>query len=184
MNDADERRLLEEVARGDGDALRHLYDRLGQRVFRYISRLIGDHQRAEDLTIETFTEVWRSAKKFRGAALVSTWILGIGRNLAMGHLRRNRVPLEELDESLSCDHDPVEAFAGRQKEKLLQDALLRLPVIHREVLDLVFMQELNYEQIACLVSIPVNTVKTRVFHAKAKLRDILETMGVKRDDIF
>ncbi len=164
--------------------MRHLYDRLGQRVFRFIFRLVGDHQKAEALTIDTFTEVWRSARKFRGAAQVSTWVLGIARNLAMGHLRKNRVPLEELDDSISYDPDPVQAYAGRQQEKLLQDALGRLPVIHREVLDLVFMQEMNYEQIACIVSIPVNTVKTRVFHAKAKLREILETMGVNRDDVF
>ncbi len=164
--------------------MRHLYDRLGQRVFRFVFRLVGDHQKAEDLTIDAFTEVWRSARKFRGAAQVSTWVLGIARNLAMGHLRRNRVSLEELDDSISYDPDPDQAYAGRQLEQLIRDALRRLPVIHREVLDLVFMQEMNYEQIACIVSIPVNTVKTRVFHAKAKLREILETMGVNRDDVF
>jgi RNA polymerase sigma-70 factor (ECF subfamily) len=184
MNDAAEKRLLQETAHGDGDALRYLYDRLGQRVFRYIFRLVGDHQKAEDLTIDTFTEVWRSAGKFRGDALVSTWVIGIARNLTMSDLRRNRVPMEELDDSFSYDPDPLQICAGGEQERLVKEALWRLPVIHREVLDLVFMQEMNYEQIACIVSIPVNTVKTRVFHAKAKLREILENMGVNRDDVF
>ena len=73
--------------------------------------------------------------------------------------------------------------SGSDRREVIAKALLQVSVKHREVLDLVFYQGFNYEEIASILKVPVNTIKTRVFYAKKALHDTLNTMGVNRDDL-
>jgi len=139
---------------------------------------------AEDMMIDTYTEVWKSAKRFRGESKVLTWIIGISRNLAMNEFRKNRIKEHELNENMMIQPEQFHNCAGAEITQILEDALTRLPNNHREVLDLIFLQEMNYEDISQIINIPVNTVKTRVYYAKEKLRDILNFMGVTKDDLL
>jgi RNA polymerase sigma-70 factor (ECF subfamily) len=178
-------RLLRDVGKGDANAFEQLYETTNKKVFQYLCRFTNDHHLAEDLTMDTYAEVWKSAGRFRGESRVATWMIGIARNMAMNEFRKNnRIRIQELDEDIT---DPPEQFhvcAGTETTQILTDALNRLPVRHREILDLVFLQDMNYEDISQIVDIPLNTVKTRVFYAKEKLRDILRLMGVAKDDVI
>ncbi len=81
-------KLLKGVSRGDEEAFRKLYDLTHKKVYFHLYRLLKGKEAAEDVLVETYTEVWRGAKNFKGKSMVSTWIMGIARNLAMNELRK------------------------------------------------------------------------------------------------
>jgi RNA polymerase sigma-70 factor (ECF subfamily) len=178
------RKLLDGVVKKDERQFAQLYTITQKRVFYYLFRLTKSHETAEDLLMTTYTEVWKLAKNFRGDSKVLTWIFGIARNLAMNEIRKNRKLESELGEDLVYPSDQFSHSEKAEKLQILQEALNRLSFEHREILDFVFLQGMGYEDIAQIIHIPVNTVKTRVFYAKEKLRTILTRMGIRKDDLL
>jgi len=176
--------LLNGVAEKDESDFGKLYEATQRKVFHYLLRVTNSRELAEDLLIETYTEVWKSAKKFQGRSKVITWIIGIARNLAMNQIRKNRMEDTRLEGDPAYPSDQFLHSARAEKLQILEEALNRLSLKHREILDLVFLQEMAYEDIAQIMRLPVNTVKTRVFYAKEKLRAIMTGMGVKKDDLL
>ena len=173
------------MGKGDAQAFEQLYEATNKRVFQYLCRFTNDRYLAEDLTMDTYAEVWKSAGRFRGESKVATWMIGIARNMAMNEFRKNnKMRTQELDEGMSEPPAQFHACAGTETTEILAEALNRLPISHREILDLVFLQGMNYEDISHIVDIPLNTVKTRVFYAKEKLRNTLRFMGVTKDDLI
>ncbi len=176
--------LLNQVVMKDEHAFNQLYELTHKRVFHYIHRLTYDQGRSEDLLIETYTEVWKSAERFKCNSKVLTWIIGIARNLAMNEFRKNKIEGCEVDEEISYDPDQHSHYEWSETSRIVKRALDRLPVKHREILDLVFLQDMNYKEISEVMNIPVNTVKTRVFYAKDNLRKILTSMGMTNYDLI
>ncbi len=179
-----EDKLIKRVARGDRHAFNEFYQLTHKGVYRYLYRMLRCEQMAEDVLIETYAEVWRSAGRFRGASRALTWVIGIARNLAMNLFRKKRV--NELDIDSLHDQPAVQTHRAEDTERaeLIARAIDLISPDHREVLDLVFFQGITYKEISQLIGIPVNTVKTRVFYAKEELRDALKDMGVKKDDLL
>ena len=178
-------KLLKEIEKGDAQAFEQLYEATNKRVFQYLCRFTNDRHLAEDLTMDTYAEVWKSAGRFRGHSKVTTWMIGIARNMAMNEFRKNgTIKIQELDEDITDPPEQFHACAGKETTQILAEALTRLPISHREILDLVFLQGMNYEDISKIIDIPLNTVKTRVFYAKEKLRNALRFMGVTKDDLI
>lgn len=178
------RELIKAVSGGDEHAFKELYETTQKKVFQYLYRFTNDRNMAEDLVIDTYVEVWKSAKRFRGESRVLTWIIGISRNIAMNAFRQNKAKEYELSEDMMRPPEQFQKCAGNEVTQILEDALNRLPMSHKEILDLVFLQGMNYEDISQVIHIPVNTVKSRVFYAKEKLRDVLKFMGVAKDDLI
>lgn len=176
--------LINEMSKGNEDAFNQLYEITHGRVFKYLYRLTGNQQMAEDILIDTFTETWRSVKKYKGYSKVFTWMLGIARNLAMNEFRKRKMDEYEVDDDRAYSANQFHAFTETETSQILQEALNRLPIKHREILDLVFLHEMRYEDISQIINIPINTVKTRVFYAKEKLKSIINLMGIKRDDLI
>jgi RNA polymerase sigma-70 factor, ECF subfamily len=175
--------LLKRVAAGDGLALRALHGRHGVRVFRFILRMVANEAIAEELTNEVFLQAWRHADGYRGNAEVSTWLLSIARNRAIGALRkRSDAPLEDgVAEALKDEADPPDVELAKQdKAALMRRCVETLPPAHREIVDLVYYQELSVAEAADLLSIPENTVKTRMFHARKKLSAAFREAGIDR----
>ncbi|WP_316859908.1 sigma-70 family RNA polymerase sigma factor [uncultured Cohaesibacter sp.] len=175
--------LLEQVARNDRKAIALLYQRHHLRLYRYLLRFTKNEAVAEELVNETFIDVWRSAGTFEGRSQVSSWILSIGRNKAISLLRKRSDA--ELDEDyasgLQDDRDTPEVSALKQDKALAMRLCIdRLSDEHREVIDLVYYQEKAIKEIAVILSVPENTVKTRVFHARKKLSDLLMKSGIDR----
>jgi RNA polymerase sigma-70 factor (ECF subfamily) len=164
--------VLAAVAAGRPAALEILYQRLAPRLFRFLVGVVGgDAGKAEDAMSETFLDVWRQAGAFRGDSAVTTWIYGIARHKALSLVRRRRPiePEEALAAVASADPDPLAVAADAEAAARVRRALERLTPDHREVLELSLYQEFTYEQIAGIVGAPVNTVKTRAFHARRAL---------------
>jgi RNA polymerase sigma-70 factor (ECF subfamily) len=170
-------RLLARVATGDQDALRDLYTRYRPRLWRYLrSRLDGDMTAVDDLLQEIFLAVWSAAPGYQPRGRVAAWIFQIAHH-QLGHARRalSRRPEghlasgdEDGPESSLNGHRPT-FEEGVVERVALADALARLSPAHREVLLLVFQQGFTLEEVACILGVPVGTVKSRISYARRAL---------------
>jgi RNA polymerase sigma-70 factor (ECF subfamily) len=175
--------LIGRIATGDRLAMQVLYARHHVRVFRFVVRLVRDESVAEDLISEVFLDVWRQAGRFEGRSTVSTWMLAIARFKALSALRRR--PDEGLDEETAgAIEDPADdpgiALEKKDKGAILRKCLTGLSAEHREVVDLVYYHEKSVEEVAEIVGIPENTVKTRMFYARKRLAEMLKAEGIER----
>src|ERR1700719_629105 len=175
--------LIGRIASGDRHAMQVLYARHQVRVYRFVLRLVRDEGTAEDLISEVFLDVWRQAGRFEGRSAVSTWLLAIARFKALSALRR-RKDVELDDEAANTiedtSDDPEVAVQKKDKSGALRKCLTALSPDHREIVDLVYYHEKSVEEVAEIVGIPENTVKTRLFYARKKLADLLKAAGVER----
>jgi RNA polymerase sigma-70 factor, ECF subfamily len=172
---------LTRAARGDRAAFEELYRTYHPRVFGYLYRTLGNAENAEEVAIDVMVEVWKQAKTFRGDSKVSTWVFGIARFKALTGLRRKRTDTVDVEEAgpLTDPGDRPDAVLEREGVKgRIRRALARLSEDHREVMELTFFQGFSYPEIAALIDCPVNTVKTRMFHARKQLRELLGAGGV------
>ncbi|HUK02917.1 MAG TPA: sigma-70 family RNA polymerase sigma factor [Steroidobacteraceae bacterium] len=170
-----ERALLDRVARGDRAAFKELYLAYHRRLARFLTRLTARYDVAEEIINDTFWVVWRRAGDFRGASQVSTWIMGIAYRRGLKTLQRLR-PAPSLD-----DREPemlsYEPWHQAELSEWLGAALARLPLEQRMVLELAYHGGHSCEEIGLIMQCPVNTVKTRMFHARRKLRRLLVVLG-------
>jgi len=169
--------LVQAIATGDRWAMRVLFDRHKNRVFRFILRMVRDRALAEDLLNDVFLDVWLRADQFAGRSRVSTWLLGIARHKALTALAARRP--EQLDDEAALDivdpaPDPERELAGKQRAALLRRAIGSLAARHREIIDLVYDQGKSIGEIAELLRIPANTVKTRMFYARQRLAALVQ----------
>lgn len=175
--------LIGRIANGDRLAMQVLFARHHVRVYRFVLRLVGDPGKAEDLISEVFLDVWRQAGRFEGRSQVSTWLLSIARFKALSALRKR--PDAELDEETAgaiedTADTPEVAIQKKDKSQALRECLKSLSPEHREVIDLVYYHEKSIEEVAEIVGIPENTVKTRMFYARKRLSELLKAAGVDR----
>lgn len=179
---ASDETLIARIAQGDRLAMQVLYGRHHIRVFRFGRRLVRDEQVAEDLISDVFLDVWHQAGKFEGRSAVSTWLLAITRLKALS-ARRSRKDVELDDEAPSAIEDASddpEVMVQKNAGDTLRRCLTALSPEHREIVDLVYYHERSVEEVAEIVRIPENTVKTRLFHARKKLAELLKTARVDR----
>ena len=160
-----------------------LFARHHVRVYRFALRLVRDESKAEDLISEIFLDVWRQAGRFEARSAVSTWLLAIARFKALSALRRK--PDEELDDETAlaiedAADNPETALAKKDKSAIIRNCLIGLSAEHREIIDLVYYHEKSVEEVAEIVGIPQNTVKTRMFYARKKLAELLKAAGIER----
>jgi len=175
--------LIGRIASGDRLAMKVLFARHHVRVYRFVVRLVRNEATAEDLVSDVFLDVWRQAAKFEGRSAVSTWMLSIARFKALSMLRKRRE--EGLDEETAesieePSDDPGLAIEKLDKGEKLRKCLAALSPDHREVIDLVYYHEKSVEEVAHIVGIPENTVKTRMFYARKKLGELCRMAGIDR----
>lgn len=169
-----ERAWIEKIAQGNFHAYESLCKVYQHRLFVYLFRILNNREAAEEVANDVMLAVWKGATGFRGDSLPSTWIFGIARNRAYSRLSRRKPEVgEEVEtENLVDGQDGMEETLIRKN--LIRHALEELSSEHREVVTLTFYSGLSYQEIAEIMDCPVNTVKTRMFHAKQRLRAILE----------
>lgn len=177
-----ENRLLKQVAGGDREAFRELYDLTARRIYFYLYRILQDESQAEDVQMEVFTQVWKGAGSFQGKSKATTWMFGIARNMAMNELRKNRHH-DNIDEYAHLPDRNQPDLEAPDRQRVLKEAMSLLSGKHREVLDFVFYQQMNYQEIADILDVSVNTIKTRVFYAKDAMRKAMDKLGVTQNDI-
>jgi RNA polymerase sigma-70 factor (ECF subfamily) len=173
--------LIRSIAAGDKYAMQILFARHNVRVFRFVLRFVGDKSAAEDLVSDVFLDVWRQAPRFEVRSQVSTWLLAIARNKALSALRRRST--EELDEDAAAavedpQDNPEVTLQSRQKAEILLNCLTQLSPAHREAIDLVYYHEKSINEVAEIIGVPPNTVKTRMYYARKRIAELMAVQGI------
>jgi len=166
------------IANGDRKAFEELYNLYHRRMARFLTRLTHRYDLAEEVINDTFWVVWRKARDFRGDSQPSTWILGIAYRKARNALRSSArlAQLQNLEaDSLALTGD--EPFRTEELRDWLEQALEQLPVEQRMGVELCYELGYSCEEIATIMGCPANTVKTRLFHARAKLQKLLPQLA-------
>ncbi|MES2941911.1 MAG: RNA polymerase sigma factor [Pseudomonadota bacterium] len=184
MTDDDHQALLKQiVARNSAseNAMAQLYRALSGQVFAFVRNRLSaaDDHAVHAVVQEVLYEVWRAAPHFSGASLVKTWVLGIARHKLLDAARQNRRSYLQDDiadhaETLPDESaDVVNLLAEKQRAEWLTFCMDKLPADQRESLHLLLVEAMSVQAIADIQGCPGGTVKTRVFHAKAKLKNCL-----------
>jgi RNA polymerase sigma-70 factor (ECF subfamily) len=166
-----ERALLARIAAHDGAAMKELYLLYHRRLARFLMRLTTRYELAEEIINDTFWVIWQHAGDFRGASRVSTWILGIAYRRGLKTLRYAGPPPADTD--LELEAGTEEPARQEELNEWLDVALKRLPLKQRMVIELAYHVGHSCEEIASIMQCPVSTVKTRMFHARRKLKTLL-----------
>jgi len=186
-----EAKLIERLVARDERAFNELVHAYGARVSALVYRMLGSRTEAEDLTQEVFVQVFKAIGTFRGDAKLSTWIFRIAVNLCKNRAKYNRVrhageqdELEAIAERVPLGEArranvaqierPDEAMAGKQVEHIVREAILEIEPTFRECLVLRDVEELSYEEIEQITGLAAGTVKSRIFRARAQLKEIVE----------
>ena len=184
QSQAEERALLQAIAAGDAKSLERLFARTQVRVFRYLMRVVKSQAIAEELLNEVFLSVWQNAKSYEGRSEPVTWMLSIAHNKAISVLRKKTEVLGIVDEAgkdlVAEDDMPDVAAQKRDKSAKIRACIAELSPDHRTILDLVYYQEQSVAEVAEILGIPENTVKTRMFYARKKLSKLLLARGIDR----
>ena len=176
--------LVLRVSQRDAQAFEILYQRYHTPLRRFISRVDRRvEQDVEEVINDVMLVVWQKAATFNGTSKVSTWIMGIAYRKAMS-AGSQRSGAAEVDYDDVADTLPGIADQGLQDYELqdwLRAALERLSPDQRAVMELTCNEGLHYGEIAEILGCPENTVKTRMFHSRRKLRQVLDTLGTIGD---
>lgn len=179
----DETDLVERLRTGSPEAIAEAYDRHAGAVFAFARRLLGDATEASDLVHETFVSLPRAIRAFRSDASLRTFLVAIAVNHARHHVRaakRRRAAMDRLSrEPTEHESSPERAMHGRDLARALTEALDRLPLEQRVAFVLCEVEERSAQEVAALTKAPEVTVRTRVFKAKAKLREELARRGFR-----
>lgn len=170
--------LLQRVAQRDSAAFQELYLLYHRRLARFLMRLVRRYDIAEEVINDTLWVVWRKAADFRGASRVSTWIMGIAYRRALKTLQRvSNIAAHENPQDPLPELTTDEPLRTDELREWLAIGLERLPLEQRVVLELTYLLGHSCEEIATIMDCPVNTVKTRMFHARQKLKVLLPKLA-------
>jgi RNA polymerase sigma-70 factor (ECF subfamily) len=174
--------LLQRVAAGDRNAFSELYRRLQRPLFGYLMKLVREREMVEDVLNETMMEVWRQASRFEGRASVNTWVFSIAHHRAVSRLRKKRETALDEEQAAAIEDDaptPDQNAMTGDMSRLIAELMEQLSFEHREILHLAYYQEFSVQEIADALDLPANTVKTRMFYARQRLKVLLEKSGVE-----
>lgn len=169
---ATDQHLMLDFSKGRADAFAELFRRYKQPIFAFFRRRVADSSHAEELTQEIFLAVIRAASRYQPRAPFRTYLYAIAFKILRAHRRKAAFRATFLGE-WKRPHDP----AGREDTEntlLLRQTLRKLDHTDREILMLREFEQLTYAEIADLLHIPLNTVRSRLFRARLALRDLLE----------
>ena len=168
--------LVGRIAGGDRLAFEALYRAYFPRLGRFLQRMTRSTQLIEEVVNDTMLVVWRKADTFNGSSKVSTWVFAIAYRRACKALQALDEPVDALEddrEGLASDR-PEWQFERLRLAQAVDGALAALPLAQRTAFQLAFYHDMSYIEIAEIMASPVNTTKTRLFHARKRLALLLE----------
>ncbi len=196
-----DQQTLSQLRRGNWAAMEQLVTRYQDRLFVTVLRMVNHQEDAADLVQETFVRAMQGVARFEGKSTLYTWLFRIAINLALSHRRSGRYratvtlegPEEEAENTVNrqaaglrrqlaqaTEADPGTTVQQRMDHERVLAALERLEPEFRAVIVLRDIEECDYEQIAAILDVPVGTIKSRLFRARAALRELLRETGGER----
>lgn len=171
---------MEKTARGDAGAFAAFYDESSRLVHSVVMRFLGDQADADEVTLDVFIQVWRSASEFdskRGS--VTAWLVTMARSRAIDKLRsigskvQKQESINDGFELIEKRETPEQASLLNQQRQNVRSALAVLPPDQRSVLNLAYYEDLSHQEISARLGLPLGTVKTRIRLGMVRLRDHL-----------
>ena len=178
--------LIKAIAGGDQEAFERLVKRYQNPLYNFVYRHLGDRALAEDITQETFLQIYRSASQFEPRARVSTWVFKIAFNLSLNESeRRSRLQLRETpitDEHQYADGRSAAAVANFELGQQITGLLDRLPDRQRAALLLRVNEGLSYREIAEVLGLSLQGVESLIFKARQQLREAARSMRTEQEE--
>jgi RNA polymerase sigma-70 factor (ECF subfamily) len=170
--------LVQSIAAGDELALHALYERAHRIVFTLIMRITANQETAEELTIDVFHDVWRSASRYDAAnGTVLGWIMNQARSRAIDRLRfenrKKRSHVDDVQQLAEVAADPRDVLEQREQGEALRAALAALTPDERQAIETTFLAGLTHAEAAARLNLPLGTIKTRIRSGLHKLRHAL-----------
>jgi RNA polymerase sigma-70 factor (ECF subfamily) len=159
----------------EAEAFDRLVGTYRRRVYALARSIVRDPATAEDVAQDVFVKLWKALPRYDGRAQLATWIYAITRNAAISALRRRRpeVSLDEPDVLAAAEaagaHRPDAADGARDLDRALARLVDALPERQRQVVTLYYLEERSCDEVAAMLGMPVNTVKTHLHRARARL---------------
>jgi RNA polymerase sigma-70 factor, ECF subfamily len=179
----DDAELVVASKAGNQDAFAQLVQRHQRRVFNLVFRMLQQYEEANEVTQETFLAAWQGLPSFRGDARFSTWLYRIAYNCCLKQLEQRKrdkalqaaIQAEQIFQQESCDERANAELEAHERQALVREHLSQLPAKYRIVLVLRHLQELTYEEMAEVLTMPIGTIKTHLFRARNLLKERLGT---------
>lgn len=182
--------LVQQAVRGNQQAYASLLDRYQPSVYHTMLRMVRNSEDATDLTMEAFGKAFCSLLSYVPRHAFSTWLFRIAINNCIDHIRRKRLVLMSLDDSIDPEaenefgdslrdwaRNPEEQFIRKQRLDSMRSALMRLDRKYRLMIEMRYFEELSYDEIAQEMNLPLGTVKAQLFRAKELLYEMLQKPG-------
>ena len=171
----DDNELILRICTADTGAFETLYKRYYLRVYRFAFRVTRQLDPIEEIINDVMYVVWKRASSFQPESRASTWIFGIAYRKAQKAMRRSDEAVEDpaANKRPTLEAGPDQQLEQQQTREVILQALGELSADHRAVVDLAYFHEAGYREIAEIMDCPVDTVKTRMFHARRRLREKL-----------
>ncbi len=168
-------RLLARIQDGDRQAFDTLYRGYFPRLARFLDRMTRSASLIEEIINDTMLVVWQRADTFNHTSKVSTWIFAIAYRKALKAVAAFDDPVEDdqAEEAGAASMEPDSVLSRLQQQQQVARALDALPILQRTVVNLTYYHGMAYEEIAAVMECPVNTVKTRMFNARLRLKELL-----------
>ncbi|MGY0799260.1 RNA polymerase sigma factor [Lysobacter sp. A286] len=196
--DLPEAELVARAATGDGAAFEAIMRRHNQLLFRTARSIVKDDAEAEDVIQEAYLRAWRALHNFRRESRLSTWLVCITTNEALGRLRRKRAQVIPLEAAMvhtepdaraflaaEPDRGPEQMAMRGQMRKLMEKRIDLLPDAFRTVFMLRAIEEMSVEEVSQMLEIPEATVRSRLFRARSLLREgLAQEMDHALDGVF
>jgi len=181
QSEQDDTQLVKASQQGDQDAFALLVQRHQRCVFNLSLRMLQDYEDASEATQEAFLAAWQGLPSFRGEAHLATWLYRIAYHCCLRQLERRKreralqtvMQAEQILEGINKEKQVEDALELRERQAIVREQMKQLPARYRMVLMLRHLQEMSYEEIAEVLTMPVGTVKTHLFRARNLLKERL-----------
>jgi len=181
--------LIKKTLRGERKAYEELMRKYEKKIFSFVIRMVRNEDVAVDLTQDFFFKIYTVMDKYNFEYKFSTWAYRICYNLVIDHIRKNQAQVDSLDDEsisprnlLASDNvsreDGFKSLAREETRDYVWQVVDHIPLKFRELILLRYIQDLKYEEIAEITSLPVGTVKNRIFKAKEILKQEMEKDGM------
>jgi RNA polymerase sigma-70 factor (ECF subfamily) len=178
MIDSTDLELVELFQNGNETSFNELVRRYQEKIYWIARRFVNDHDQADDIVQEVFVKVYSALKKFRGESSVYTWLYRITVNVALNALRKQRirdfVRIDEYFEKADDENEqPDVLFEKEEEQKLIEEAIAKLPEKQKAVFILRYHEELSYEEISLILKTSTGGLKANYFHAVKKIGEYI-----------
>lgn len=172
-NNTELTQLIQKALDNDEAACQRILNLYKGRIFSYVYRMVRNYHDAEDITFDTFIKCFNALATFDLSRPFATWLFTIAHNQTIDYFRKNKYEYEYLDERHASSDDLVQRYEKKKKMAQIDEALLELPRVDRELVILFHKEEYSYKEISEIMDMPITTIKTRLHRARNRLRTLV-----------